>query len=132
MGVGTNEGGDLHFSNNDIVTVKLDADALENIAQSGGGTYHLISTSNSDLNSLLTPIVDENINTEQNEISETSDWKSTGHYFVLLLIPFAALAFRKGWLLSISIIFCFSLVTPSSEILAATEDESNTSFSNIF
>lgn len=126
MGVGTEEGGQLNFRNDTSVTVKLETDTLKDIARSGGGNYHLISTNNSDLNDLLIPISDNSIeeNQESSDVSENQEWQSTGPYLVLFLLPLAALAFRKGWLLNVSFVFiCFGLMTQSQVVIAEEVDE---------
>ena len=128
MAVGTEAGGKLNFRNNTNVTVKLDANSLSEIAKSGGGNYHLISTNSSDLKSLLSPISSnnslDNSKNKNNEDLQNREWKSTGPYLVLILLPFAALAFRRGWLLSISVAFViFGLVSHPQPVIAA-ENES--------
>jgi Ca-activated chloride channel family protein len=39
----------------------------------------------------------------ENDTFETARWKETGPWLVILLLPLAALAFRRGWLLSVSL-----------------------------
>lgn len=125
LAVGTEKGGKLNFQNDTSVSVKLDSGSLRNIARNGGGNYHLITTNNSDLKDLLNPISDNKMEEKQrnNEVSENQEWQSTGPLFVLLLIPFAALAFRKGWLLNVFIMCLFlGLVTQPQDVMAADEE----------
>jgi len=135
MAVGTEEGGKLNFRNNTSVTVKLDSEALNKIALSGGGNYRLITTNNSDLQGLLTPNIDgSSLNNNQNSADkdiQNREWKSTGPYLALLLLPFAALAFRRGWLLNIfAPLVLFGLIMQSQELIAA-ENEAENKIQNI-
>ena len=38
------------------------------------------------------------------EYNQTTRWKETGPWLVILLLPLAALAFRRGWLVSIALL----------------------------
>ena len=112
LGVGTEEGGELKFRNNQTVSIKLESDALRNIASSGGGLYHLISTNNADLQNVLVSMTEKQSSQKKNELKQqeltNEEWKSSGSFLALLLLPFAALAFRRGWLLNL--FFAFVLV----------------------
>jgi len=135
MAVGTEKGGKLNFRNNVSRIVKLDAHLLNNIAIRGGGNYHLMTTNNNDLKSLLTSISDnssleEKLNTEGNNNDENEiqnrEWHSTGPLLVLILLPFAALAFRRGWLLNIAgACLLFGLIVQPQQVIAA-ESNRNT------
>ncbi len=108
LGVGTEKGGELKFRNNESVSVKLESDTLSNIASSGGGNYHLITINNADLQNVLTKTV-ENKATNPSDLQQqelkNEEWKSTGPFLILLLLPLAALAFRRGWLFNVCIAF---------------------------
>lgn len=108
LAVGTEEGG-LIPQLNQAITVKLESQALQAVAKQGGGAYHLISNSNADLEQLLNPLVSNNAQKnahqepEENTESDlqSKDWESNAPYLILLLLPLAAFAFRRGWLLNI-------------------------------
>ena len=126
MAVGTEAGGTLNFRNNTSQLIKLDAEGLENIAKNGGGNYRLMTTNNSDLKSLLNPITDKSSLDNKQEKGDNnlqnSDWYSTGPFLVLLLLPFAALAFRKGWLFNVAVaFFAVALLVQPQELLAADD-----------
>lgn len=134
LGVGTDAGGQLRTRQGQKITVKLERDALQTLAQAGGGSYHSISNNNADLNQLLkksskntgeieknTDLVDDILSTDLNN----EEWKSLGPYLVFLLLPLAALAFRKGWLLSIvASAFILTLVLHPQTAMAFSFDES--------
>ena len=128
IGVGTKAGGILpaiKYRNGENITVKLEADNLQKIAQKGGGKYHLISTNNTDLQSVLgKPLALNKSAQEKSDDVKGDDWKSTGPFILLLLLPLAALAFRRGWLFSVLIAASFigfvqpqpAMATPSEQV----------------
>ena len=67
----------------------------------GGGKYRRITTGESDINSLLklpareNPDDDENTESSQQSIEA---WLDRGPWLALLLLPFVAMSFRRGWL----------------------------------
>jgi Ca-activated chloride channel family protein len=78
----------------------LDTATLRSVAQAGGGTYQPISESGEALKTLLSdPSV---LDTGHAAASDTmaQSWKQCGPFLVLLLLPLAALGFRRNWLLS--------------------------------
>ena len=132
MAVGTETGGTLNFRNNVTKTIKLEPQTLIDIAKNGGGNYHLMTTNNSDLKHLLTPISDNSSLTQKKtngdqEIQNT-EWHSMGPILVLLLLPFAALAFRRGWLLNlaaVSVVLSF-MYQPQEAYAAKHQEQTNT------
>ena len=130
MAVGTKAGGKINFRNNVSRTVKLVEEPLSNIAKSGGGNYHLMTTNNTDLKRLLSSATDNSSLEEKQSTSDADEniqnreWHSTGPWLVLILLPFAALVFRKGWLLNIAAVsLIFGLSSQPKEVMAA-ENES--------
>lgn len=136
MAVGTEAGGQLNFRNKTSVTVKLETKSLTAIAKIGGGNYRLITTTNSDLNDLLNPVTNSNalnnIKNESNEDLQNREWKSTGPYLILLLLPFAALAFRRGWLLNVFAVFILIGLMSQPQNLIAAENEPQSKMQSIY
>lgn len=130
LAVGTEIGGKLpqiKYKNGESINVALDSKFLQEIAKSGGGNFHLISTNNSDLKTVLTTTSINKANTlkEENEDLKSEDWKSSGPYLILLLLPLVALAFRRGWLFNIFIVASlFGLLQPQP-VLASPFTESS-------
>lgn len=103
LGVGTEDGapipkpggGFLSDYKGAIVLPTLDTQALQDLAAAGGGLYAPLSVGDGDLNTLLSQ-------TERwQELGETSGleanvWREQGPWLLLLLLPMAALAFRRG------------------------------------
>lgn len=105
LGVGTAEGapikvssgGFVKDSSGNIVVPKLPSGRMARLAEAGGGSYRQISTSDSDIEALLAaierPRADE---TDEENALKLEQWDDKGPWLVLLALPLAALAFRKG------------------------------------
>jgi Ca-activated chloride channel family protein len=93
------EGGFLKDANGDIVIPRTDLEAMESLSREGGGRYALLSSDNSDLEWLLTNPAHSLAEEVQGTDQETVVWQEVGPWLVLGLLPLAALAFRRGWLL---------------------------------
>ena len=84
-----------------IAVPKLEEGSLRSLASAGGGRFALLSTDDRDLDTLLADEVaavaasDESLATDQ--------WREEGPWLLLLLLPIAAMAFRRGWLFLIMI-----------------------------
>ncbi|WP_086932457.1 VWA domain-containing protein [Agarilytica rhodophyticola] len=116
-GIGTAQGAPIPlpsggFAKNrrgEIVVAKVNDDELSDAAVSMGGVYIPFTTDNSDLKSLL------HFGLKQTETENSSDgsprvfdqWLEQGHWLVVLILPFAALAFRRGWIICLLPIFMF-------------------------
>jgi len=117
LGVGTAEGAPIPAQNGGfskdrngaIVISKLDSRQLGGLASSLGGHYSALRTDNLDIENLLrTP---ELLDEKTREINREFDtWQDRGPWLVLLLLPFALLAFRRGWVLSIGMLGFISLM----------------------
>ena len=113
LGVGTAEGapalqasgGFLPDAQGGILLPKLDRAGLEAIARAGDGRYATLGVDASDLRSL--GVLDAHKGDGQ--FAEASDdghlaWHDEGPWLLLLLLPMAALAFRRGWLASVLVV----------------------------
>src|SRR5690606_32279701 len=109
LGVGTDEGAPIPLneygfardSGGGIVIAQLRSDELEGLAQRAGGVYHRITGTDADIRALLTPIVERSGN-QARELERNLDiWKDQGFWLVLLLLPLAALMFRKGLIVAL-------------------------------
>jgi len=107
LAVGTPEGGPvplssgdfLKNSDGDIVIVKMNATALQRLADRGGGAYTTVSADDLDVNT-LNYVMESSIDRGQSQASDRSAdlWRELGPSLLLLALPLAALAFRRGLL----------------------------------
>jgi Ca-activated chloride channel homolog len=115
LGVGTDEGapiptneGFLRDQNNAIVIPSLNRSLLEELAESVNGRYADAVLSDDDIDYLLEQtLLDETRNLRDVE-QEFDTWSEAGPWLLLLVLPLAALAFRRGWLLSICLMIFIS------------------------
>ena len=122
LGVGTNEGapiptndGFLRDQNNAIVIPTLNSGLLQELADSVNGRYADIVLSDNDIDFLLEQtLLDETRNLRDVE-EEFDTWAEAGPWLLLLVLPLAAFAFRRGWLLSICMLF---LINPQQQAYA--------------
>ncbi len=110
LGVGTREGAPIPRSTGGFVTDQrgriavpaLEENELRKLARAGGGRYATLSADGGDLDHLLSGETVSRSKTD--DALATDQWREEGPWLVLLLLPLAALAFRKGWLLVIVIV----------------------------
>ena len=108
LGVGTAQGapiplkrgGILKDADGAIVIPKLDASALNALAQAGGGRFAAITVDDRDLAAVLAPGGGGSWFEAADKTNLRADqWREEGVWLVLILLPLACLAFRRGWVL---------------------------------
>jgi Ca-activated chloride channel family protein len=105
LGVGTSEGapiprlsgGFVTDQSGQIAVPKLEARPLQDLARAGGGRFAMLSADDRDIETLLSGEAGRRAATD--ESLATDQWREEGPWLVLLLLPLAALAFRRGWML---------------------------------
>ncbi|MCP4768100.1 MAG: VWA domain-containing protein [Gammaproteobacteria bacterium] len=115
LAIGTPEGGPVPLRNGGflkdrggaIVIADMNVDNLRRVARLGGGAYTSISADDGDIDTLLRAM-ESSLERHEALMSDYSAdlWRELGPGLVLLLLPFAALAFRRGliWLLPLYIV----------------------------
>lgn len=107
LGVGTESGapivlptgGFLKDSAGNIVVPKLRPKKLLRLAKAGGGIYRQIADDNRDVDALGAQWEGDGLPTEgAKKGREIDQWREEGPWLLLLLLPIAALAFRRGLL----------------------------------
>lgn len=110
LGIGTIQGAPIPTDNNfetqqgKPILTKLDIPGLEQLAEAGGGRFSTFTDSDADIHYLLSPTVN-NVNAGINKAKEHSNinlWIDEGRWFILLLLPLALLAFRRGGFMEVS------------------------------
>ena len=97
------QGGFLKDRDGRIELPKLDVGALSAVASAGGGRYTTFEPDARDLDRLLTPIAAD-VETSARATAETARFLDRGPWFLLLLLPIAALAFRRGWVMVVPLV----------------------------
>ena len=107
LAAGTPEGGPIpvqgggFFKNlsGSIVVAMTDYDALRAVAKAGGGRFASLSNDDSDIDYLLSAEAASPLELDLQAAERTSEvWRDRGPWLLLLLMPLAALGFRRGWL----------------------------------
>ncbi|MFZ2168927.1 MAG: VWA domain-containing protein [Methylococcaceae bacterium] len=98
------EGGFLKDEQGTIVIPKLNPSDLAKLAQAGKGVYQTITANDADIQTLLAtinkPVQQQG---KENKNLLLDQWADKGPWVLLLVLPLAALSFRKGLL-------CFALL----------------------
>jgi Ca-activated chloride channel family protein len=109
LGVGTptgapisdGRGGVLLDEQDKPVLARLEEDKLRKLAELGGGRYSRIRTDDGDIDYLLSQAALQTTNGKSQTAVEQQRWRENGPLLSVLLLPLAALAFRRGWLFSL-------------------------------
>jgi len=123
LGVGTREGAPIPRSTGGFVTdqrgriavPQLEEAGLTKLANAGGGRYATLTADNRDLDYLLSGETDARSQGDDN--LATDQWREEGPWLVLVLLPLAALAFRKGWVLAIAVVAILPVSRPAEASL---------------
>jgi Ca-activated chloride channel family protein len=120
LAVGTAEGapipsgsGFVSDRSGNVVIARLDEAALQRVANAGGGQLTRISAGTAEVSPW--------ISTEGGEFARREDtldqrWKDAGPFVLLLLLPLALLAFRRGLFFCLPLVFvASSLTSPSAQ-----------------
>jgi len=119
LGVGTTEGAPIPRASGGFVTdnrgqiavPRLEERGLRSLAGIGGGRYARISTDDRDLDTLLSGEISGGAAISDDALA-TDRWREEGPWLLLLLLPLAALAFRRGWVL-VALIFIVPMPQPA-------------------
>lgn len=102
-GFGTTQGaplitdqGFMKDNRGNIQLAKLDESKLKHLARIGGGIYIAFSDDDTDIKA-INSLTEARTAPKQLSQQQLEVWHDHGRWFVFLLIPFAALAFRRGW-----------------------------------
>jgi len=111
LGVGTEQGAPIADYNGGfvkdksgaIVVARLDPARMSQVALKGHGIYRTITPDDRDIDDLVSLFSASRLNgkfsQQQDDFKVHSDqWREEGPWLLLLLLPFAALAFRRGYL----------------------------------
>ncbi|MGH8222510.1 MAG: VWA domain-containing protein, partial [Woeseiaceae bacterium] len=105
LGVGTPQGAPIPKVGGGFVTdragniavPRLESEGLRSLASAGGGRFAALSTDDRDIDALLSD--DPTGASASDESMATDQWQEEGPWLLLILVPLAALAFRRGLVL---------------------------------
>lgn len=125
MGVGTLQGapipkvggGFVTDRSGNIAVPKLEMDELRRLASAGGGRYTALTADDRDIDTLLSGEVADA--TESDKSVATDQWREEGPWLLLVLLPLAALAFRRGLIL---VLLLFVLPLPQDAMAFGWQD----------
>ncbi|MGA9333418.1 MAG: VWA domain-containing protein [Rudaea sp.] len=98
------QGGFLKNAQGNIELPKLDSTGLAAVANAGGGSYATVSSDDSDLDSVLGTLQSHAANHATQTRQTTSRFLDRGPWLLLLILPLAALGFRRGWLMLLPLV----------------------------
>jgi len=125
LAVGTTEGapiprvsgGFVTDQSGNIAVPKLEERSLRGLATAGGGRFSMLSTDDRDLDYLLSG--EAGMQQAGDESLATDHWQEEGPWLVLLLLPLAAMAFRRGWV----IVLLLFILPPENQAYASPWDD---------
>lgn len=117
LGVGTTDGAPIPRATGGFVTdqmgqiavARLEETSLRALATAGGGRYATLTSDNRDLDLLLSGETASRSATD--ETQGTDRWREEGPWLLLLLLPLAAMSFRRGWAI-VLLVFVLPLAQP--------------------
>ncbi|MCG6966405.1 MAG: VWA domain-containing protein, partial [Chromatiaceae bacterium] len=118
LGMGTDKGGPVagpdggfvKDSQGAIRIAKLDLAALRELADAGGGRYVTSGPDDRDIEALTPRRLGAPDAQSEASPAQADRWREEGPWLLLVLLPLAALAFRRGWLAPLLLLIC--LVPP--------------------
>ncbi|MDH5310811.1 MAG: VWA domain-containing protein [Gammaproteobacteria bacterium] len=110
-------GGFVTDRNGQIAVPRLESASLERLAAAGAGRYTTLTTDDGDLEYLLSG--EAGGGAESDNSLATDQWQEEGPWLLLIVVPLAALAFRRGWVLSLLV---FLLPLPQLAEASAWDD----------
>ena len=93
-------GGFLKDRQGNIVIPKLNPGELKQLARAGGGQFQMVTANDRDIETLLTAIdrmSEHQAREEENDLL-LDQWEDRGPWLLLVVLPLAALSFRRGLL----------------------------------
>ncbi len=94
----------LQDAQGQIVIAQLPYERLVNFARSVNASIAPLGLSNKDIQTLLPPSLATAVSEDEAADKKLSQWLDKGTYLLFAIILLAALAFRRGWLLSFSLV----------------------------
>ncbi|MFT4714782.1 MAG: Ca-activated chloride channel family protein [Candidatus Azotimanducaceae bacterium] len=98
------EGGFLKDQYGTLIIPKVNQPAIRDFASLAGGRYSPMSLTDEDLDYLLAEEIIQNIEEYRTLERDFDVWFEEGPWLLIILLPLAALAFRRGWLWMLALV----------------------------
>ena len=108
-------GGFVTDRSGNIAVPRLETRGLQQLAAAGGGKFAEMTADGQDIEYLLSGPVGSGSGSESDENLATDQWQEEGPWLLLLLVPIAALAFRKGLVLCL-VVFVLPVAEPAHAV----------------
>jgi Ca-activated chloride channel family protein len=128
LGIGTESGAPIpgqRDAEGRPVLSRVDNTALQAIAGAGNGHFAAYTSSLQDVNTILAADQQSGLNgrfRDQNQSQQASRWVENGPWLAIVLLPLAALAFRRGWLLMLAFITVSQFAAPQPVMASGWDD----------
>lgn len=127
IGVGTSEGAPVPGARDTEgrpVMARLDVTTLAALAEAGGGAYATLNADGQDLDLVLHRQTGGPHPVPTQGQAEADQWDGLGPWLALGLLPLAALAFRRGWLMSaaLTLFLAHAALTPAPALAWTWDD----------
>lgn len=123
----SSQGGFVTDEQGNTIIASLDITSLKHIAKAGGGSFQRLSNDDSDIAALLNGASRISTANDTRQVRTTDRWREEGPWLLLILLPLAALAFRRGWMAASLLLIITATPSPSyalsSEDLWARQDQ---------
>jgi Ca-activated chloride channel family protein len=116
----SSKGGFVRDNARNLVTTKLNANELQQLANEARGRYRTIANTSRDIDYLLDLPAPAKKDTQRVD-REFDSWYDRGHWLVLLLLPIVLYTFRRGVLLSLLLLPLIGL-TPNTSYALTWDD----------
>ncbi len=110
------QGGFLKRQGN-IVIARTNFDYLKTLARAGGGMYARLAPGDEDVQALQRFFdANDNLANVQRTSFFADLWREEGPWLLLLVLPLAALAFRRGWVMGLVLCLCLPVPQPAQAL----------------
>ena len=141
LGVGTTEGAPIKQPNGEllkdnrgsIVIPKLNDSHLRALAHSTGGAYSRITSTSIDINTLAEQeVISREAKKDDEQLHQGDQYKEFGPIIVILILPFAAYAFRRGLVFALVLMTSGLMLTLPAPVKAANDDTPPSWWTNLW
>ncbi|MCK5296008.1 MAG: VWA domain-containing protein, partial [Alphaproteobacteria bacterium] len=111
------EGGFVTVQDGSLIISKINKNMMIQLANAGGGNFSYITADERDIDTVITS---KTIGLSGEEVDIRVDvWRDFGVWVLLLLLPLAPVAFRRGWI----VVFIVVMISVSRETKAANLED---------